>query len=520
MESAVASCAARPMLSLRAMGRLPLAIPPLLFLAAIPLQPLGARPAAEADVEARLRGHIETLAADAMEGRKPGTPGGDLAAGYIASQFAGLGLVPGGGDGGFYQPVKLVERRSGTIAADWRVAGTVVPIAPTEMALRGGDGAVRTAALPIVFGGYGVEDARAGLHPFDGVDVKGAAVLILSGQPEGVAHAPGYAARREALLKAGATAVLRIETDEQGWPQLRDTLNEPRNELADDAPAPITGALSPAAWRTIADAAGLSALTPADMVKRDFRARRIDGTAAFSIDNVSRPYTSWNIVGRLPGNDPAAGALLYLAHWDHLGLCRPEGVPDRICNGAVDNASGVAMMLEVARGLIQSGKRPVRDIWFVATTAEEMGLLGAHALAKAPPVDAAKIAAVLNFDTVAIAPRGVPVAMLGRGQPALDAAVDAVSRRMGRRINPSDAANALAQRQDGWAFAQQGIPAAMVGGSLNMDLLQAYLGQEYHKPGDDLSQPLPLDGVAQDVELHVALGLMLADPKRYRPPPR
>lgn len=494
--------------------------PPLLLSALIAAQPLAARPAAETAIEARLRAHVEKLASDAMEGRKPGTPGGDMAATYIARQFSEIGLQPGGPDGSFYAPVTLIDRSAGAASSEWRIGRQAFAVDAADLVLRAADVQTRIAAAPIVYGGYGIDDAKAGLHNFEGVDVKGAVVLILPGQPEGNKHAPAFSARREALLKAGALAVLRIETEEKGWPDIRAALAEPRTDLADGPLPPVTGALSPAAWAKIAMAAGLDAAPMVAAAKPDFRAARIDGSVSLAVRTALRPYTSWNVIGRLSGTDPAAGAILYLAHWDHLGICRPAGAPDRICNGAVDNASGVAMIVEVARGLAAEKRRPARDLYFVATTGEEMGLLGAYALAKAPPVDPAKIAAVLNFDTVAIAPRGTPVASLGRGQTPLDPLIDAAARKTGRHINPSTDANVLTQRQDGWAFTQIGIPAVMVGGSLNLDLIQAYLGGPYHKPDDDLAQSLVLDGAAEDVQLHIALARLLADPKRYRPPPR
>ncbi|WP_010124373.1 M20/M25/M40 family metallo-hydrolase [Sphingomonas sp. KC8] len=494
--------------------------PPLLLSALIAAQPLAARPAAETAIEARLRAHVDVLASDAMEGRKPGTPGGDMAVRYIAGQFSRIGLQPGGPDGSFYAPVALIDRSAGDASSEWRIGQQAFVVKADDLVLRAADADTRIAAAPIIYGGYGIDDDKAGLRNFDGVDVTGAVVLILSGQPEGAKQAPAFSERRDALLKAGAVAVLRIETEDKGWSAIRDALSEPRTDLADGPLPPITGALSPAAWGRIASAAGLDAAPMIAAAKPDFRAVRIDGAVSLAVRTALRPYTSWNVIGRLPGGDPAAGALLYLAHWDHLGICQPAGAPDRICNGAVDNASGVAMIVEVAQSLAADKKRPMRDLYFVATTAEEMGLLGAYALAKAPPVDPAKIAAVLNFDTVAIAPRGTPVAALGRGQTPLDPFIDAAARKLGRRINPSTDANVLTQRQDGWAFTRIGIPAVMVGGSLNLNLIQAYLNGPYHKPGDDLAQPLVLDGVAEDVRLHVALARRLADPRRYRPPPR
>lgn len=498
------------------MGRLLKQTSPLVLALLIAVQPAAARPAG--GVEAQLRAHVETLAADAMEGRKPGTRGGDLAARYVAGQFAAIGLQPGGADGGYYAPVPLLERTTESAAGEWWLKGMAFPVEADDLAFRASPAVARIADAPLIFGGYGVDDDKTGLHAFRGVDVRDAVVLILPGQPEDMADAPAFAARRDALFKAGAAAVLRVGGSAEEWAAVRDAYAEPRTDMSDAAPQPVSGALSPDAWARLAEVAGLDRAI-ADAAKPAFRAVKIDGNVSLTIRTKLRAYTSWNVVGRLPGAASDAGAILYLAHWDHLGLCRPEGAPDRICNGAVDNASGVAMLLEVARGLATGKGRPPRDLWFVATTAEEMGLIGARTLARTPPVDPARIAAVVNFDTVAIAPRGAPVATLGRGQTPLDPLIDAAARKEGRKVNPSTDANVLIPRQDGWAFTQIGIPAVMVGGSLNMDRLTAYLGHEYHKPGDDLAQALPYDGMAEDVRLHVTLGRMLADPKRYQPPP-
>lgn len=504
------------MLPMRAMGRLLIPTSPLLLALLIAVQPAAAR--SVGGVEAQLRAHVETLAADAMAGRKPGTPGGDLAARYVAGRFAALGLQPGAPDGTFYAPVPLVERTTESAASEWWLKGMAFPVEADDVALRAGPEVARIADAPLIFGGYGVDDDKSGLHAFQGVDVRDAVVLVLPGRPEGVEDAPAFAARREALFKAGAAAVLRVGDGAEEWAAVREAYAAPDTDMPDVAPQPMTGALSPEAWERLAEIAGLDHAI-ADAARPVFRAVRLDGNVSLTVRTRLRRYTSWNVVGGLPGADPQAGAIFYLAHWDHLGVCRPEGAPDRICNGAVDNASGVAMLIEVARGLAAVKQRPPRDLWFVATTAEEMGLIGARTLAKSPPVDPARIAAVVNFDTVAIAPRGAPVATLGRGLTPLDPLIDAAARKVGRAVNPSTDANVLIPRQDGWAFTRIGVPAVMIGGSLNMDRLTAYLGHEYHKPGDDLSQPLPFDGMAEDVRLHVALGRMLADPKRYHPPP-
>ena len=205
-----------------------------------------------------------------------------------------------------------------------------------------------------------------------------------------------------------------------------------------------------------------------------------------------------------------------MAHWDHLGICEPDGVADRICNGAVDNASGIAVLTEVAEHLAR--KRHDRDMYFVATTAEESGLLGAYAFAESPPLPLDQFVLSLNIDTIAIAPRGAKVAIIGRGTSKLDSAVEAVARKAGRQIESSTNANAFIQRQDGWALTQKGVPALMVGGSFaDLELMGKFLGTDYHGPEDELNDKTELGGAAEDADLHIALGTYFADARKYKP---
>jgi Zn-dependent M28 family amino/carboxypeptidase len=232
-----------------------------------------------------------------------------------------------------------------------------------------------------------------------------------------------------------------------------------------------------------------------------------------------RRVRTHNVIGRIAGSGTSGEAILFMAHWDHVGLCRPPGVRDRICNGAVDNASGVASLIEIARALA-IGPKPDRDILFVATTSEELGLLGARAFAADPPLPLGRIVAALNLDTVAVAPRGEPVSIVGRGLTALDPFVDATARALGRRTDPSDGPNALVQRQDGWALLQKGVPAILVGGAYGGGRLQRFLSTRYHQPDDDIASGIELGGAAEDVDLHVALGRLFADSARFPTPPR
>lgn len=218
--------------------------------------------------------------------------------------------------------------------------------------------------------------------------------------------------------------------------------------------------------------------------------------------------TADNVIGRIAGSDPRAGAIVVMAHWDHLGLCAAEGAADRICNGAVDNASGVALLIEIARAMAR-GPRLKRSLIFVATTGEEMGLLGAKAFVADPPVPLDRIAAGFNLDTSAVAPRGSPVTTIPRGT-TLDPQIEAVAAAMGRAVDRSDAADALLTRQDGWVLLQAGVPSVLMGGAYRGGL-RRFLATRYHHPDDDL-RGIELGGAAEDGDLHVALLRRLANP--------
>jgi len=226
-----------------------------------------------------------------------------------------------------------------------------------------------------------------------------------------------------------------------------------------------------------------------------------------------------NIIGKVAGSDPSKGAVLITAHWDHLGYCRTLAA-DRICNGAIDNASGVALLIEIARA-VAAGPRPVRDVYFVATTGEEEGELGAKAFVAQPPVPLATIVAAFNLDTMAIAPAGTPVAIIGRGLTDLDPLIFAVARAQHRAVDKDNAANRYLDRQDGWPLLRHHVPAVMVGSAFsNIPLLEAFLQGRYHTPADDLAHPIELGGATEDANLHVALVRAFADPSRFRPKPR
>lgn len=495
-----------------------------LFRAAAPLALLLAATSAPAQTDApvtpaEMMRHIERLAGDAFQGRAPATEGERLTTAYIVEQLQARGVEPAGEGGSWFQPVRLVERAAGSHRLSWTANGRAVPFAEEEIVLLGRDDEERIADAPVIFAGHGARMPDRGIDQLAGVDVAGAVVLIMLEGPD-VPGFPSLAARRQAVSDAGAAAVIAIAGEDIPWETVRRVMSNQAATRLDATPVPaVTGAMPiSVAQRLIAAAGGDLERLLNDQPGSSFRAAALALRATIEVTTRVERYTTNNVVGRLRGGGDTGESLVYLAHWDHLGICRPEGEADRICNGAVDNASGIAMMIEIA-GRLSAQPRPPRDILFLATTAEEMGLLGAEYFATHPVVPADSIVAAINMDTVAIHPAGEPVAVIGRGVEALDRVIDATVEAMGRRLDTDDEANAFVRRQDGWAFARVGIPAVMVGGSFsNMALLGAFLEGPYHKPEDQPGGLIVLDGAVEDANLMVALGRRLADPAQYRRP--
>ena len=325
-------------------------------------------------------------------------------------------------------------------------------------------------------------------------------------------------ARRTALMEAGAAGVVSISGEQFDFPVFRRAiLSRPITWEARDKRADVEGVVSPQYMVALVTAAG------GDWDKLRVAARAADYagqsfglSANLDVETDVERISSNNIIGRIPGKKSGSGAVIFMGHWDHFGICRPEGAEDRICNGAVDNASGMAVLIEVAKRLGKA--RFDRDILFIGTTAEEYGLIGARAFAADPVVPLEQIKVVLNIDTVAIAPKGAKVAIIGRGKTDLDDDIEKVARKLRRKIEPSTDANAFLQRQDGWALTEKNVPALMVGGSFaDLAKLDAFLKSDYHGPEDEVRDGIQLGGAAEDADLHVELGRYFADTRKYKP---
>ena len=480
------------------------------------------RPAAAEPISAEaLRQHIDVLAGDDFEGREPGTAGEQKTIAYIARQMQGFGLEPAGPLNSWYQPLEILVRRPGDQSSVWQARGKRgerIELDRDELILIGRSARETLGSAPVVFAGHGAVIPAEGVDQLAGKDLDGAVVLIRYESPKSPGF-PGYSERVRAAAGRGAAAVIGIVGSELPWPVVQRIYDSGQKRLADMPSAPIQGVVSRSAAERLVSAAGGDPARLLEAPGPGFEPVPLKLRASLDVATAIETIATSNVVGRLRGSGATGESLLYLAHWDHLGLCAPDE-RDRICNGAVDNASGIAALLEIARALA-GGPRPKRDVIFLATTAEEMGLLGAEYFAARPPVPLPSIVAAINMDTIAIAPRGEKVAMMGRGRAAIDMLVDRSVAEAGRLLDGDDEASALVERQDGWALARAGVPAIMVGGSFSdMKKLGAFLAGPYHSPSDNPGPGLMLDGAAEDAELMVALGRKLADPAQYPSPAR
>ena len=489
------------------------------FPAACLLLLIGCPASAQSVSPEALRRHIDILASDSYEGRAPGTAGEQKTIAYIAGQMRSFGLEPAGPRNSWYQPLEIVTRRPGEQASLWQARGRTserIELGRDEIILIGRAAREKLGSAPVIFAGHGAVVPEKGIDQLSGADLKGAIVLIHYHEPEG-AGLPSYSQRADTIAARGAAAVIGIIDPALPWPVVQRVYDAGQRALAVRPPARIAGVMSQAAAEILLRASNGDPGLLRGLPEPSFAAVPLRLRGSLDVGTAIETVQTSNVIGRIRGKGGGGESLLYLGHWDHLGICDKEG-EDRICNGAVDNASGIAALLEIARALAR-GERPKRDILFLATTAEEMGLLGAEYFAARPPVPLRSIVAAINMDTLAITPRGEKVAMMGRGHAALEALVERTVAEAGRSMDADDEAAAFVERQDGWALARAGVPAIMVGGSFaDMKKLNAFLGGPYHSPADNPGPGLMLDGAAEDTELMIALGRKLADPGLYSAP--
>lgn len=465
-----------------------------------------AAPRRDMVLEGQLRGHIDVLASDDFEGREPGTEGESKTLRYLAGQWIEMGLVSGTNEPGkdWFAPVKLIGRDPAGSFAQFLRKGRRVDVPADSVLMLTSSKRAFVRDAPVVFVG------RDGGPPPGRNELAGRVVLLLDGDKED-------SERQNALLEAGAAAVLTVLDGDRTLESVTAHRRRTSYALATEAVGgDLEGFISPAGVeRLMAGTSSTLASLQAEAAKPDFVPRVMGFTATMEATTRETTIRTHNLIGKLPGRRPDSGAVLFVAHWDAFGVCGEPPAEDTVCNGAIDNASGLAALTEVARRLATARQPLDRDVYFLATTAEELGLLGAHAFAENPPLPLAKIVAAFNIDSVAIAPAGTPLAIVGKGQTRLDADILKVARQQRRKIVPDDAANTYVRRQDGWALLQHDIPAVLVSSAYgDLKRMEAFFEGDYHRPGDNTNKPLELGGAAEDVTFLVALGRWFADPRR------
>jgi hypothetical protein len=470
------------------------------------LLPASAQAARDKALEKRLRDHIEILASDEFGGRQPGTEGEAKTLRYLGGQWFDIGLQSGTNDPAnpWFAPVTLLAREPATSRAQFFAAGKPVAIGAEEWLLvtSGRRSLVRNAPLLFVGRGDKPDFARN--------ELAGRVAVVLDRDGEG-------SLRQDALISQGASAVLTVLDGPRTLSHVQARRKRSGYALASDAlGGDLEGFITASGMaRLLAGSGHTLASLEAASRRKGFSPIPLPISASLEATTRESTIHTYNLIGKLPGRDPRSGAVLLVAHWDHFGTCAEAPAEDTICNGAIDNASGVAVLTEAARRLAK-GPRMDRDVYFLATTAEELGLLGAHAFAESPPVPLSSIVAAFNIDTIAIAPYGTPVAIVGEGMTGLDTDIARVVKREKRKLVSGKEANEYVRRQDGWALLQHDVPAVMVSSAYGeIERIRQFFETHYHRPEDDLGLKLELGGAAQDVALHVALARWFADARSF-----
>ncbi|MDP3908027.1 M28 family peptidase [Novosphingobium sp.] len=472
------------------------------------LSPAVAAPKRDKALEAQLLAHITELASDAYEGREPGTEGESKTLRYLGKQWFDIGLESGTNDPlhSWFAPVKLVAREPyGSNAMFLRKGRRLILPADSALVLTSAKRSLVENA-PIVFVGTGqVIPPRT--------DLAGRVALLLDGGRDD-------SDRQNALLKGGATAVLTVLDGDRTLENVSARRERSGYALASDSlGGDLEGFITRAGLdRLLAGTSQTLAGLQAAAAAPDFVPRLIELTATLEATTRETRINTHNLIGKLPGRKPDGKAVLLLAHWDHFGRCAEPPAEDLICNGAIDNASGLAVLTEIARRLTR-GITPDRDVYFLATTAEEIGLLGAHAFADNPPLPLNQIVAAFNIDTVAVSPAGSPFAVVGKGMTGLDAQIAAAAKAQKKKLVAGDEANAFVRRQDGWALLQHDVPAVMVSTAWSdMGRMERFMDGDYHRPSDKVKPGIELGGAADDVTFLTALARWFADPKKVPAP--
>jgi len=490
-----------------------------------------------------IKSHIAVLADDSLTGRKPFTSGETKAINYISSQFKKLGLEPGN-NGSYFQDVPMVEITS-TPSATMQINGDKTNISFNAMtdfvaSTRHEVDAVTLKNSPLVFAGYGIVAPEYHWNDYAGLDVKGKTVIVLvndpgfkSGDPtlfkgDTMTYYGRWTYKYEEAARQGAAGVIIVHQTEPasyGWSVVTNSFTGAKLYLQQKdkhlSRCKVEGWMTEDAAKKLLAAAGITGDIRAIARKRDFKAVALNLNATLTVQTKLKYSTSHNVVAVLKGSTSPDECILYTAHWDHLGIGKPDAKGDSIYNGAVDNASGVAAVISVARVFSQLKDKPKRSIVFLAVTAEEQGLLGSEYYATHPIFPLNKTVADLNMDALGDYGETNDFAITGKGQNDLEDYVKAYADEHGKKVTGDKNPGAGGYyRSDHFNFAKVGVPALDLnngaestahGEAWGKQKQQEYGDLHYHQPSDNYSPTMNADGMAQVANLLFVVGNKLAN---------
>lgn len=493
-----------------------------------------------------LSAHIRTLASDDFEGRGPGGRGEEQTLAYLKGQFERLGLEPGN-KGDWFQTVPMVETTAQPTPLRIEVGGETMELAygPEQvLGTRTAQVEVMLDASDLVFVGYGTVAPEADWNDYAGLDVKGKTVVMLVNDPgfhaedeslflgKRMTYYGRWTYKYEEAARQGAAAALIIHDDAgagYGWDVVENSWTGAQFDLPpehDPEPRlPMQGWISGPKAQELFSKAGLDleALRLAAN-QRGFKAVPIPAKASATLTSATRTGESRNVMGLLRGATRPDEVVVYMAHWDHLGRSF-GGVGDRIYNGAVDNATGVAGVLEIAERFVTQGTPPDRSVLFLAVTLEESGLLGSKYYVANPVYPLASTVAAVNLDALPPVGRTKDFVVIGHGSSELEDVLKPIAEAQGRVLKPEDSPEkGFYYRSDHFNFAKAGVPALYAKGGIDHVEQGAEYGRQwaaeytktrYHKPADAFDPSWDLSGVVEDLNALYGVGRELAGSNQW-----